>query len=223
MFDNHLFRCSALGRLMTNGRAKNEMGETCKSYLKEVYIEQKYGFRKDFKNKYIDKGLEVEDSAIALYSSYKDNFFTKNEQRFSNEFITGMPDIITDIVIDIKSSWNKFTMPEFDDKIDKNYYYQLQGYMYLLGLKKAKIAYVLIDTPRQLIEDEKRKLSWDMGNVTDIDENILEAYVQIEKNHDFSVMPMNERVIEFDIDFDEECIEQIKLRVLEARKYLNSR
>jgi hypothetical protein len=51
----------------------------------------------------------------------------------------------------------------------------------------------------------------------------LEAYVQIEKNHDFSVMPMNERVIEFDIDFDEECIEQIKLRVLEARKYLNSR
>lgn len=223
MFDNYLFRCSALGRLMTNGRAKNEMGETCKTYLKEVYIEQKYGFRKDFKSKYIDKGLEVEDSAIALYSSYKDNFFTKNEQRFSNEFITGMPDIITDIVIDIKSSWNKFTMPEFDDKIDKNYYYQLQGYMYLLGLKKAKIAYVLIDTPRQLIEDEKRKLSWDMGNVTDINENILEAYVQIEKNHDFSVMPMNERVIEFDIDFDEECIEQIKSRVLEARKYLNSR
>ena len=223
MFNNYLFRCSSLGRLMTNGRAKSEMGETCKANLKEIYIEEKYGFRKDFKNKYIDKGLEVEDSAIALYSSYKDNFFTKNEQRFSNEFITGMPDIITDIVIDIKSSWNKFTMPEVDDKIDKNYYYQLQGYMYLLGLKKAKVAYVLIDTPRQLIEDEKRKLSWDMGNVTDLNENILEAYIQIEKNHNFSVMPMNERVIEFDIDYDEECIEQIKLRVIEARNYLNSR
>ena len=221
MFDNHLFRCSALGRLMTNGRAKNEFGETCKTLLKEQYLYKKYGFVKDFKNKYIEKGLEVEEEAIALYSTYKENFYTKNKQRFTNEFLSGEPDIITDIIIDIKSSWNAFTKPSNKDKIDKDYYYQLQGYMDLTGLKKAKIVYVLVDTPRHLIEDEKRKLSWDMGNVTDLNENILEAYVQIEKNHDFSIMPMDERIAEFDIDYDEECIEQIKLRVIEARKYLN--
>ena len=70
MFDNHLFRCSALGRLMTNGRAKNEMGETCKSYLKEVYIEQKYGFRKDFKNKYPVTKCRITKKGILAFEHY---------------------------------------------------------------------------------------------------------------------------------------------------------
>ena len=86
-FSNTLIRCSALGKVMTDSRKKGEMGETCKSYLKELYRERKYGIKKEIISKYIDKGLAVEDTAIALFSSKYDNFYTKNDEWFKNDFI----------------------------------------------------------------------------------------------------------------------------------------
>ena len=58
---------------MTNDRSGKNMGETAKSYLKELYMELKFGIRKDFINKFVEKGLSAEDDSIALYSSVKDS------------------------------------------------------------------------------------------------------------------------------------------------------
>lgn len=222
-FSNQLIRCSAIGKIMTNGRAKNEMGETCKTFLKELYIEKVYGIKKEVTSKYIEKGLMVEDSAIALYSSLNGGFYFKNDEWFKNEFISGTPDIVSDeLVIDIKSSWSPHSMPFKDDSIKKDYYYQLMGYMALTGLKKAKLAYVLIDTPHQLVEDEKRRLSWQMGVTSDLSPEYLEACLELDKQHDFSHIPIEKRVVEFDIEYDEKVVEEIYKRVQECRTYLNS-
>jgi hypothetical protein len=131
--DNILFRCSANGKLMTEPRTKSEiLSETTKKYLIEVFIYYKYQREKDIFNKYIDKGLRVEEDSITLYSEYKNRFYKKNENRFSNEYIAGTPDIILDNeVIDIKSSYDIFTF--YDSKtggLNKNYYWQLQGHIY---------------------------------------------------------------------------------------------
>ena len=228
-FSNQLIRCSAIGKIMTNGRAKNEMGETCKTFLKELYIEKVYGFRKDIKSKYIEKGLLVEENAISFYSVQNGGFYYKNEQRFNNEFLTGEPDIITDeFVIDITSSYSVST--HFDkifDKLEnkslnKDYYYQLMGYMNLTGLRKAKVAYVLVDTPEKIIEDEKRKLSWEMYATSDLSPEFLEACEDVDRNHDLSRVPVEKRIIEFDIEYDEKVVEEIYKRVQECRTYLNS-
>ena len=72
MFDNQLIRCSALGRIMTNDRSGKAMGQTAKTYLEELYLQVKYGIRKDVVSKYISKGLQVEDSAIAMLSKVHD-------------------------------------------------------------------------------------------------------------------------------------------------------
>lgn len=222
-FSNQLIRCSAIGKIMTNGRAKNEMGETCKTFLKELYIEKVYGIKKEISSKYIEKGLMVEDSAIALYSSLNGGFYFKNDEWFKNDFISGTPDIVSDeLVIDIKSSWSPHSMPFKDDSIKKDYYYQLMGYMALTGLKKAKLAYVLIDTPNQLVEDEKRRLSWQMGATSDLSPEYLEACLELDKQHDFSHIPIEKRVVEFDIEYDEKVVEEIYKRVQECRTYLNS-
>lgn len=223
-FSNQLIRCSALGRIMSNGRAKNEMGETCKSFLKELYIEKVYGIKKEISSKYIEKGLMVEDSAIALYSTQKGDFYHKNDEWFSNEFISGTPDILSgDTVVDIKSSWSAHSFFNVKwEQIKKDYYYQLMGYMALTGLKKAKLAYVLIDTPHQLVEDEKRRLSWQMGANSDLSPESLKAFADIDKQHDFSHIPVEERIIEFDIEYDEKVVEEIYKRVHECRTYLNS-
>ena len=223
-FNNTLIRCSAIGKIMTNDRSGKQMGETAKTFLKELYIEKVYGFKKDITSKYIEKGLQVEDAAISFYSVQKGDFYHKNDEWFKNDFISGTPDILSgDTVVDIKSSWSAHSFfCVKGEPIKKDYYYQLMGYMALTGLKKAKLAYVLIDTPWQLVEDEKRRLSWQMGMVSEDSPEFMEALAEIERNHDFSTIPDEKRIIEFDIEYDQKVVDDIYKRVEESRVYLNS-
>ena len=222
MFEDYKFRASSLGKIMTNDRSGKGMGDTARTYLKEIYVEKVWGKRKDIHSKYISKGLMVEEMAIAFYSSQHGDFFYKNDEWFSNDFISGTPDIVADeMIIDIKSSWDAFTFMKVDGK-NKDYFYQLQAYMWLCDKPTSKLAYVLTNTPLQLIEDEKRKLNWGMGMIDDMDEIYLEACAEIDKQHDLSKIPMEKRIKEFTIDRDEKVIEKIKERVLEAREYLET-
>ena len=61
-----LFRCHSLGNLMTNDNSGKKLGKTCKKYLVEVYINEKYNRQKDISNRYTEKGLAVEDLIIDL-------------------------------------------------------------------------------------------------------------------------------------------------------------
>lgn len=222
MFDNQKFRASAIGQIMSNGRAKNEMGETCKSYLKTLFIEKTYKIKKEFTNKYVEKGLAVEELAISTYSVFKGEFYTKNDEWYSNDYLSGTPDIVADLVIDVKSSWDIHTFPHFDIEIpNKGYYYQLQAYMELTGLKDSCLAYVLIDTPQQLVEDEKRRLSWKMGMIDSENPEYKLAVEEIERNHSYSHIPITKRIKEFEVKKDEQVIELIYKRISECRNYLN--
>lgn len=225
MFNNCLFRASSAGKLMVNPRSKTELlSETTKTYLLECFIEQKYGRRKELDNKYVQKGLGAEEDSLTLYSRVKKQFFKKNEEKLSNEFVCGTPDIIlTDSVIDIKTSWSLHTF--YDSKfseVNKNYYYQLQTYMALTGLEKAILVYTLVDTPLTLINDEKRKLLYKMACVSDENPDYLAACEEIEKNMTFSDIPMNERIIEFHIQRSDKDIDALYQRISDCREYLNS-
>jgi hypothetical protein len=221
MFENYLFRCSSLGKIMTNDRSGKNMGETAKSYLDEVYREVKWKVRKDVTSKYISKGLMVEDSAIAFYSSFKGGFFSKNDEWFKNDFISGTPDIVSDdLVVDIKSSWNAFTLPKNTDKINRDYYWQLQGYMWLTGKETSLLSYVLLDTPEQLIQDECRRLAWKMGVIDDVNQDYIDACQELREQMTFNQIPIEERIVEFEIKRNEEDLELLKSRVLECRMYL---
>lgn len=220
-FDNYLFRCSGLGRLMTNDRSGKGMGDTCRSYLLEIYREVKWGLKKNIQSKYIEKGLAVEDTSFAFYSEYKEAFYTKNEERFKNDFITGTPDHVTPL-FDLKNSWDAFTFPSKETKLNKDYEWQLLGYMWLTGQQNSNLVYLLINTPEQLIQDELRRLNWKLGGIDDTSAIYMEACEELRKQMTFDHIPLNERVLEFDVPFAEEKIEQIKARVIEAREYLNT-
>lgn len=223
--DNLLFRCSRLGDIMTDPRAKSELlSETCKKYLTEVYIDVKYGRKKDIKNKYIEKGLLVEEDSFTLYSMFKKTMFVKNKDVFKNEFIKGTPDILKNgTVFDIKSSWDIFTFINSKDpkKLNKDYLYQLQGYLALAEKEKAVLAYCLINTPGHLINDEKRKLMWNMNCFNDQDKTYKEACEQLDKNMTYDDIPIDERVIEIEIPRDDGAIQAIYRRVIECRQYMN--
>jgi hypothetical protein len=150
-----IFKCRAsqIGSLMTNGRSKDSMGETAKNYVKEWVISQLTGHRKEIQSKYLTKGLAVEDAALVRASKYYGIEFTKNNERKEDDYFTGEWDSIGGgRVIDVKSSWDAFTFPYFDEQPSKGYYEQLQVYMALTGLKKASLVYCLENATTDEIE-----------------------------------------------------------------------
>lgn len=222
-FQDYRFRCSGLGNLMTEPRSKSEtLSETTKSYLLECWVKSKYGREKDISNKYMEKGLFCEEDSLDLVSKvvYNRPVF-KNKARYENEFITGTPDLITeDHVLDIKTSWDIFTF--FNSDVSKAYYWQLQGYMALTGKRRAVLCYCLVNAPEHLIEDEKRRLAWKMGLIDpESNAKYLEKSKQLEKNMTFTDIPESDRVIRFNIEYNEEDVQRLYSRVEQCREYMN--
>ena len=189
-------RCSAIGDIMTNPRSKSEtLSKTCQSYLQEWVKEQIYGTEKVIKSKYLTKGIEVENLAIDYYAEEKGlGFVLKNEEEYSNEFMTGTPDLILpDLVVDLKSSWDCFTFPLFETEIDKAYWMQIQGYLHLTGRKQGKLVYTLQNTPDEL--------EWD-------------------DPVDYSNISSEFRIKEFPVEYDHDFIKQVEQRVIECRDYI---
>jgi hypothetical protein len=214
---------------MTESRTKGDLSETTKTHLVDVYVANKYGRQEDIQSRYIEKGLAVEEDSITLYSRLKKSFFKKNEDHLHNSWIKGTPDMYTgesinaaQSIIDIKSSWDIYTfMRVITKEINKMYYWQLQGYMDLSGATSATLAYCLVDTPEQLIADEKRKLMWKMGCATEESPLFIEACEELERSMTFGDIHMEERLIEFHIERNDADILKMHIRVEECRKWLN--
>jgi hypothetical protein len=207
---------------MTNPRTKGELlSQTAKTYIEEEVLRAKYGIIKTFSSRYTDKGNLVEDEAIEMAANALElGFLYKNHEHFSNDFLTGTPDVNTgDVLLDVKSSWDATTFPFFATEIPtKDYYYQLQGYMELTGKTEALLVYCLVNTPADMIEDEIRRAHW---NARLIDES-QELRDEVLKRHSFDHIPDNRRVKFFKVEKDEQVIAEIKERVELCREYFNT-
>lgn len=226
MFSDYKFHPSSLGLIMTGSRTKEELGETAKAHLMECYVSRKYGRRKDVTNKFIEKGLLAEEDSLDLYTLVKDQLFIKNQETIENSYFIGTPDIIvgeSEIVIDIKTSWDIFTFFSTIHKpMNKDYYWQLQSYMDLIGARSAKLVYCLVNTPFKLIEDQKKKLMWTMGVIDpEADEAYIKACEMVDKNSNYDDIPMEERYMEFPIERDQDAIDKAHERVEFCRNFLN--
>lgn len=212
-------RCSAIGKIMTSPRSKGELlSATTKTYIKELVLEHKYGIKKEINSRYLDKGNQVEDMAIELAEKALDlGFVFKNELYFENDHLTGTPDIITDtMIVDVKSSWNGTTFPMFEDDLpNKDYYWQMQGYMDLTGKHNAIVAYCLVDTPEDIVLDEIRRIAWAKKEL----EPSEETEQDVRSQHEFSHIPKDKRVKAFLVEKHEYAIWQIKERVEQCREY----
>ena len=213
-------RCSQLGKIMTKPRLKSEvLSQTTKTYIQELVLQEKYGIYKEFWSRYTDKGNQVEDEAINLAMDVLEvGFIYKNEESFSNDWINGTPDVNTEILLDVKSSWDATTFPFFEDELpNKDYFYQLQGYMWLTGKTQALLCYCLINTPFEIVEDEVRREHWKQQSIDESQE--IRDFV--EAKHNFDHIPKEKRIKTFVIERDETVIEEIKTRIKLCREYYN--
>ena len=215
-------RCSALGKIMTAPRSKSEvLSKTAKSSIEELAREHLFGIKKVFKSRYTDKGNEVEEQAIELTEDVLGfEFLTKNEKYFENDYIKGTPDVITtSLIIDVKSSWSGETFPFFENELpNKDYYYQVMGYMWLTGKKDALISYCLINTPEEIVNDEIRRTAWGKYEIEPSEETIRE----VKSVHNFNHIPKDRRVKAFHVEYNEGVINEMKTRIDECRKYFNT-
>jgi hypothetical protein len=222
-----LIRASSVGYLMTEPvtKADKEAGvlsKTAQKHLIEVYIAEKYGRKRDIQTKQMKKGVEAEQDSIDLLSMYFKLPFSKNEERFKNDFITGLPDIINgDTIIDIKSSYDLWTfLGNIPDKLDNLYYWQMQSYMWLTGTKNATIAYCLVNTPESIIQQEKYYLLKKMDVISEESPEFIKEAMKIEFNMTFDDISIDERILTFNISRSEDDILRIENKVLKARTFL---
>lgn len=215
-------RCSAIGKIMATPRVKSEvLSQTAKSYIHDLVLEHKYGIKKEFSSRYTDKGIAVEDESISLVNDVLDvKFIYKNEEYFENDWIKGTPDVNTeDVLLDVKSSWDATTFPFFDTEIpNKDYFFQLQGYLWLTGKEQAMLCYCLVNTPYDMVQDEVTRTHWKFKVIGE-DEELRK---EVESKHIFDHIPKNRRVKVFYVQKDEAVIEAIKEKVELCREYYDA-
>ena len=190
-------RASAAGLLLTNGKDELKLGATMTTYLKKYYAEQKSGVREEIRSKYFDKGNMCENDAIDITAERLGlGILEKNQVHFNDGYFQGTPDVYTnDLVIDVKCSWDYTTfLDAVTSSINKDYESQLQVYMHLLGLKKAKLVYVMLDTPAE----------------ANYGEDVFYSHLPIEK-----------RFFAFDLEYNESMILAMQDKVLNCRTFLN--
>ncbi|WP_109438378.1 hypothetical protein [Aquimarina sp. AU119] len=229
--------------------AKCQLTDGSKTYLEKLVWEELTGRKQNLKVKYLDKGIQVEERSITVYSKIKKKFFVKNKIRMANKYFTGEPDNVQGKVRDIKSSWEYETFPLTDHKItNSDYEWQVQVYMNLFDLKEAELIYCLVDTPEKLINDEIRRMDWkfDLFNGSgEVKEECIPLVVELISNHIYTIeglkqfcnnstfcylkwfegifkeIPEEIRVKIFEFTSNEKMIAQAKEMVLLSRSYMN--
>ena len=199
------------------------LSDTCRRRLSEIYSHETSGRVKDVKSMAIEKGLKVEEDVITLYSSLFNKMYRKNKERVSNGFITGEIDFEDKeqcMVIDTKASFDIFTFDATASvDMNKNYYWQGQGYMWLKGASKFRLAYGLVNTPKEIVSRMIKNL---MYSFIGSEDELKEYEEQIIKNHNFDDIPESRRMRIYETSLNEDSIEMIKSRVPMWRKYLNN-
>ena len=194
-----------LASLIMKRDAPPKLSDTCTTYLLEVYGYEKYGkepisFTK--KNKYCEKGWLVEDDSITLLSLTDRKFYSKNEEHVWNDYLKGTPDIYLGAsimeatkIIEIKS---KFGLDTFLQVIFEPtppvYDWQINCYMDITGAKEGEIAHTLVNTPDNIIQNELRKLLYEMDVATDENPEYKKAAEKLINNMTFDNIPAAQRI-----------------------------
>ena len=184
-----------------------------KTLVKEMVRKQRHNAPSKFSgSKETNKGNAVEEDAIKFLMQQEFISAEKNTQRFTNDWITGEPDIIAKKVYDTKCPWTYWTMDYFADDIeskalDAGYDWQQLGYLWLLRdnkdfdpvfIDEAELKFILMPTP----------------------DECLTRYDDRELHIDF-VERMNpkDRISTYKIKYDESKIDLIKIKIEAARRY----
>jgi hypothetical protein len=225
------FRASSWGDLMTEPRSKKDgqLSKTCQKELIKIYNLVKYKRTKQIKTREVIKGVIAEPASIALYGRVQGKVYFKNEIKLENDWATGHPDIFSGETIytateidDIKTSWEIDTfMPKLVEEVDPGYDSQLQVYFDLVPTAKSgSIVYCLVSAPDELIQDELKRLQFDLNIPWESDPTYQAAAREIIRHMTFDDIPDPECVIKQPVERNEATIQAMRDKVPLLRDWL---
>lgn len=228
-----LIRASSLGAIMSSGRGAGTLGAKFYDEVEKMVLYNKFGIDKRIWTKYMEKGNLMEAEGVLMASRVLGWFDIKvgeKKPRFTNGWITGEPDVLTPTLLaDIKSSWDGTTYPWFESTApNKDYDWQMQGYLWLCDREECELVYTLTNTPEHLIRAEIRKVTFGIYDKAEVDpywskKDMHEIEEKVERDVRSQMMfdhiPEEYRVKRFMIYRDEAKIEAIKDRIEVAREH----
>lgn len=173
---------------------------------------------------FLEKGLDMELEAIELMSKIDKTKYERQSDFAENDYITGRCDILSlskNKIIDTKISWdvNSFLKARIDS-VSKKHWYQVQGYMELYDIDKAEVAFVLLNTPPELIERERIKLT----NKVMVGEISMEKYELDMSNLDlaytYNNIPVKNRVFRYVVKREPEIFPFLYKKIEKSRCWL---
>lgn len=154
------FRCSSIGRLMTEPKTLKEgpLSVGAKTAIREIAAQDIFGAVFEVSSKQMEKGIAVEGDSIALLNLVRGLSLEKNTERRSDDFITGECDLFDarrKRGHDVKSAWSIATFPICEEDVAgaqcKLYEWQMRAYMRLWDADEWEVNYCLVNTPEELV------------------------------------------------------------------------
>lgn len=214
--------------------------------LEEIFDDIFWKRRKLLQNKYLEKGIMVEEDSLQLIGDVDGDVYWKNDEQIENDYLQGMPDNITNRVRDAKSNYDYFTFKNAD--MISLYSWQIKGYIWILLSmgreieRVGELCYCLVNSPAHRIEAERKSMWFAMGQPEFDEERYVISASQLERNHIFDIddfkeknphfdlvnidwrdVPKHLRVKKFEVVLEDKDIEDMTRRSKMAKKWLLAR
>lgn len=173
---------------------------------------------------FLKKGTDMEGEAVELLSKIDKTEYTLITETISNHYLVGRCDIFCpekDKIIDTKISWNvNAFLKARTTPLTAKYWYQMQGYMELYNVNNAEVAFLLLNTPPELIEREKMKLI-NRFMIGEIDREKYELDMEnIESAFTYGNLPIKKRYFRYKLKREPQIFEKVYNKVQKARVWL---
>jgi hypothetical protein len=185
------------------------LSDTAVGYLLEAFAwetEKMCSVTKEMDVEYFERGRKTEPESIELLSFVDNTPYVKNEYRFENDFLSGIPDVLgfyepedqriaPKSIKDIKSTQDYPTfLYKIHKGLDAGNAEQLQGYGDILECGDLGVAFTLPTMPESIRNGYKMKLAYKMDEVTTESPRFLKAWAELEHSMIFKHMPPQKRV-----------------------------
>lgn len=194
------------------------LSDSCIAYLVEAYAwdtEKMCSITKEMDVEYFERGRKTEPESIELLSFVDDIPYRKNEDRFENDFLSGIPDVLdikerigekgpifyASAIVDIKSTKDYPTfLYKMHKGLDAGNAEQLMGYGDILDCKDLSVAFTLPSMPESIRNGYKMKLAYKMDEVTTESPAFLRAWADLERSMIFDHIEPRKRVYKVPVE-----------------------
>lgn len=200
-----------------------------KNHLIERYFREKYnGYWATSGSKYpysLIKGTTLEPVGIEILSRVDNIQYHHPDIAESSDFLTGRPDIFcydNKKLVDIKITWNAVNFGKLHlQKLSLQAYCQLNGYMEIFGFDEAEVCYMLLNTPKFLVEQKQKELFRKFADGTLLREEFDEKYDELLDQFDFEAkIPESKRIIRYGVKKDNELLDKVRSKMPLCKEFL---